>query len=468
MVLEPSPMTILTDTTEQTRDLAWTKRLLERLSEPGFAERLHQDPDAAGAALGMPWSPTRIRPLWDRHFQVAAEDVDPLVRGWQRVIQSRLAIRAQLREEGAIEDPALRAWRERQMRRCTGELGITRAEAIIHAPFTVELSKGCSVGCWFCGLSAGRLEDHLPYTPENAENWRGMLAVLREEIGRGAKWGFCYWATDPLDNPDYERFLDDFQARMGVIPQTTTALAMKDPERTRRVLAQARAGTPVVSRFSVLTPGLLRKIHDTFTPEELLEVELIVQGAGGPVTKAVAGRARTEQVERSRKEGLNVDQEELSGTIACVSGFLVQPMLGRVQLISPCRSVDRWPEGYIVFGERSFTDPESFRRAICDLRDTFMTVSVRDLPRLRPGRVWKIVPSEDGLYAESGLVRVHLRAPQRLPAVHALADLLQAGQHDAATLAMLLFYTSGQAEDYTLADLEQLFQHGILDEEPAP
>lgn len=458
-------MTTLADTSTHVRDLAWTKRLLERLSEPGFSERLHADPEAAGAELGMPWSPRRIRALWDPE---AGDEADPLVQAWKELILGRLAVRNKLREEGAVEDPAMRAWRDRQLHRCAGELGQARSEAIIHAPFTVELSRGCSVGCWFCGLSAGRLQETFPYTPENAAAWQDMLAVLREEIGPGAKWGFCYWATDPLDNPDYERFLDDFHARMGVIPQTTTALALRDPERTRRMLRQARGATPVVSRFSVLSPALLRRVHDTFSAEELMEVELVVQGSGSRVAKAVSGRARTEQRERARKEGLPVDQDVLAGTIACVSGFLVQPLLRRVQLISPCRSGDRWPEGYIVFGERTFDGGEGLRQAIRELRTRWMTLSVTDLPRVRPGRAWRIAPTEEGLVADSGLVQVHLRAPGRAPAARALAELLQAGGHSADTLAMLLLYTQGQAEQLTLADLDLLFQRGILDEEPEP
>ena len=445
------------------QDLAWTKRLLERLALPGFAQRLRQDPEAAGAELGMPWSPQRVRPLWDP--EAASAEPDPLVSGWRSVIQRRLSLRDTLRREGALAHPAMQAWRDRQIQRCAGEMGQARSDSIVHAPFVVELSRGCSVGCWFCGLSAGRLEETWPYSPENASTWRALLAILREELGPGAKWGFCYWATEPLDNPDYERFLEDFQACLGVIPQTTTAAALRDPQRTLAVLHQARAGTPVVSRFSVLSPAQLERVHQAFRPEDLLEVELVLQFEGARTARSVAGRARTEQRERARREGLPVDREELAGSIACVSGFLVRPLEGTVQLVSPCRACERWPDGYIVFGERSFQDPEGFQRAQRELRDRFMVASVRDLPRVRPGRAWRIEPDQEGLVATSGLIAVHLRAPQRLGAVRALAELVAAGEHPAETLAMLLFYTCGQAEELTLADLELLFQRGVLDEE---
>ena len=447
-----------------TADLAWTKRLLERLSEPGFSKRLRQDPEAAGRELGLPWSPARVRHLWDPQ---APGEPSPLATAWRDLIEERLGVRERLRQEGRVGDPVIQAWRDRQVQRCFGELGPSRSESVVHSPFAVELSRGCSVGCWFCGLAAGPLEDVWPYTPDNARTWRGVLEVLREELGPAAKWGFCYWATEPLDNPDYERFLDDFHDRMGVIPQTTTAAALRDPSRTRRLVRRAREATPVVSRFSVLTPGQLLRIHQTFTPEELLEVELVIQGPGSPLAKAVAGRARGQQRERARQEGLPVDQEERAGTVACVSGFLVQMTERRVQLVSPCRACDRWPKGYIVFGERRFADPEGFRQALRSLRGAAMPGSVRALPWVRPGRVWRVFSSDEGLIADSGLVQVHLRAPGRRPGLHALADLLQTGSHDADTLGTLLFYTCGQAEETTRADLELLFQRGVLDEEPA-
>ena len=95
-----------------------------------------------------------------------------------------------------------------------------------------------------------------------------------------------------------------------------------------------------------------------------------------------------------------------------------------------------------------------------------MARTVGDLPRVRPGRVWKLVPTDEGLEADSGLVRVHLRAPRRVGAVHALADLVQAGTQTAETLAMLVFYTCGQDEAVTRSDLDLLFGRGVLDEEP--
>ena len=54
----------------------------------------------------------------------------------------------------------------------------------------------------------------------------------------------------PLDNPDYEAFADDYRAIAGAYPPLTTALALRDPERTRRMLDRFDAD---VCRFSILT-----------------------------------------------------------------------------------------------------------------------------------------------------------------------------------------------------------------------
>ncbi len=135
--------------------------------------------------------------------------------------------------------PAYSKWRQRQMMRLAFEEGKRRAQMAGHAPFAVELSQGCSVGCWFCCVAAQRLEKTFAYTPDNACLWKGVLHALNYMFGlaEGAQHGFCYWATDPLDNPDYERFIDDYRDTMGQLPQTTTAVAMRDVTRTRALLA---------------------------------------------------------------------------------------------------------------------------------------------------------------------------------------------------------------------------------------
>ena len=77
-------------------------------------------------------------------------------------------------------------------------------------------------------------------------------------VGDAAGRGLCYYATEPLDNPDYECFLVDFHAEFGRVPQTTTAAATRDIERTRRLL---RWGQQTFER--VLRRMIERYMHET-------------------------------------------------------------------------------------------------------------------------------------------------------------------------------------------------------------
>ena len=70
--------------------------------------------------------------------------------------------------------------------------------------------------------------------------WHDILSFAKEAIGPAAGWGTCYYATEPLDNPDYEKFADAFYDVFGVVPQLTTAAAMRKPERTKAYLEKAQ------------------------------------------------------------------------------------------------------------------------------------------------------------------------------------------------------------------------------------
>jgi hypothetical protein len=117
------------------------------------------------------------------------------------------------------------------------------------------------VGCWFCGVAAPKFDSTLKYTAQNGQLWRECLGVLAEVYGISARSAFLYWATDPLDNPDYEHFLTDFYDVFGVCPQTTTAQGQKDIERTRRVIQLAHSLGSPVDRFSIIALNSLYRVH---------------------------------------------------------------------------------------------------------------------------------------------------------------------------------------------------------------
>ena len=113
-----------------------------------------------------------------------------------------------------------------------------------------------------------------------------------ELFGPAAQAGFCSWATDPSDNPDYPRFLEDYYAVTGALPQTTTALPLANLDFTRAVLRLSEHYRGLPNRFSILTLNAFDAVHETFTAEELLHVELVLLNRESLTSKAVAGRAQ--------------------------------------------------------------------------------------------------------------------------------------------------------------------------------
>jgi len=456
------------------RDVSHLKRFLERWTmDPKYQAAFARDAQAALTALGLSLTPADVIPLVD---PAQASEVTRLVRAGRRdevptavlryryFIHEKIQHRRALREQTVPADPRLRAWRDRMISRCTGELGAERSDAIVHAPVAFELSQGCTVGCWFCGVAAPRFEHNWPHTEANAALWRESLAVLAEVFGPSAKHGFMYWATDPLDNPDYEHFLTDFYDVLGKCPQTTTAQGQKDIERTRRILRLAHSMGSAVDRFSIIALNSLTRIHEGFTPEELLRVECVPQNKeaaeAGRYLKSNAGRAR----KFASKRGGELVSDDASSTIACVSGFLFNMLDRSVKLISPCNASARWPLGYWVIAEGTFGSAAELRELLQSMIDENIreSLSVLDVIRLRPDV--RLVVDAGRLRVISAGLGLAFDAPQ----AGELAALLAAGTNTAEQIAIRRRSRAAISPAETLAVLDRLFVRGFLDEEPPP
>ena len=144
--------------------VAETKRFLENyVADLEFREALSKNPGKAALERGLKMDPEKIRFLWDASYAFwALSSFQPLtheVLRYRAFMQEKLLHRSLLQEIQCVpKHPAQKLWRERQMNRCLSELGPDAARAMIFTPIAVELSKGCSVGCWFCGLSSGKKE----------------------------------------------------------------------------------------------------------------------------------------------------------------------------------------------------------------------------------------------------------------------------------------------------------------------
>ena len=338
---------------------------------------------SADTAGELDIDPSPLSFLWEPSAPV--DRTAPEYRAFQRINGRGRAYLDFVADDAGATEP-YRAWRARQRARSAFAQGTFMAPFNLHLPFAVELTRGCSLGCWFCGLSASSLTGVLS---TDLDAWEKMLEALGAVFGANAARGFLYWATEPLDHPDYEAYADVFRGVLGRFPNTTTAAALADLDRTRRLIALSRSAEypyPVV-RFSVVSRRQLHRIHAAFTAEELADVDfamvnresVLALAEAGHARKAAAGRPERTEYERRKFDRLKSadGSEDLEiwahRTICCVSGFLIEPVIGRVRLISPEPSSDRWPDGCVVFGEERFEGAGDFAGALDRLVVRHMT-----------------------------------------------------------------------------------------------
>ena len=354
------------------RVYADVKRFRERwIADERFRIALESNPDEAARSRGLVVDPHPLAFLW-RHGALA-DAASPEVGALRRMDQRGREFLAFCADDNGAIEP-YRTWRARQIARAHFAVGSVFAPLGLHLPFAVELTRGCSLGCWFCALSASRLETVLELDPDA---WKSMLLALGRMFGRSAARGFLYWATDPLDHPAYETYAETFRATLGRFPMTTTAAATRDNDRARRLIALASSGRCPALRFSVVSIGVLDTLHAEFTAKELADVDLVFVNRGSLHALAEAGHAR--RTFRSRPHRGASEREKLAKygdadlfshtTIACVSGFLIQPVEGRIRLISPEPASDRWEDGFVVFDEAEFDPDRGLDRALRDMAE---------------------------------------------------------------------------------------------------
>ena len=232
------------------------------------------------------------------------------------------------------------SWRERQIERYQREDPSARGAQITHIPFAFELTNGCSGGCSFCGLSADRLSHKGENSGRSKQIFRSLLKQLHQYCGELAQWGVLYWATDPLDYPQYEAYADSFAEELGQWPSTTTALAETQIERIKAILKSGAIERPWAVRCSMRSSSAYQKLVQKLNDNERALLRLLPQYKQSQSVQAMAGR--TFDPERAKQ------QLEVGGTIACMSGFLISLPRREIQLITPCLAEPLNRNGYRV------------------------------------------------------------------------------------------------------------------------
>lgn len=400
---------------------------------------------------------------------------------YRQFVMNKIAFRDRMRDKLCVPtNKQMAVWRERQINRCNGDIGGANG-SFIHAPICYELSDGCSVGCDFCGLGAGKLKSLFRYTDENAKLFNEVIRGVYDVIGPGAGLGMMYFASEALDNPDYEKFEADYYKVFGILPQITTAVPERDIERTRALIGELAVKKGYVHRFSLRSLDTAKKILDSFTPLELLNVELLPQYEEAPafIPFTVVGNEAKKNNIKSTSDKILRDTGKSSdaGSICCIDGFCVNFVKKTVKLFTPCHMDDNNPNGIAIAAEASFKDGADFKEVLNKLIREYM---VNEMPADEPLRLYdyfdldkfqgrKVLISRYGgekLYLESAAQALKAGAPNSNADMEALIvrviELLQEGKHNKSELVAKAHNDTGADYEVIFYLLMQLWKQGYI------
>jgi radical SAM family RiPP maturation amino acid epimerase len=483
--LNPSPLGLANDA-EPVADAATLphiKRFVEVVNgDPDFRQAALETPGARQRLLdeaGIHLSSEDLAPFWqilERGPESARNQAElvgllaayPLGRLW---IQHRQEMEAKqkesLRDWAPTGHPRITAWRRRNIARVHSESLHGNTQQVFPL-FAFELSKGCSPQCWFCGFHPPKFQGYFAYTDDNRRLWRELLQSAWDLFGVGCKTAATYHATDPTDNPDYFRFIEDYIEIFGTCPQTTTAMPLKDVAWTRQMLRlREQDNDDCPDRFSILSTRIFRQVLKAFTAEELKDVKMAFRNTGSLNSLAHCGRA-VEHPRRLKHADERVATPEGSAemgvvpslTIECTCGYLVNLVERSIKLISPCNASERWPLGYRVHAEGSFQDAAEFRAFIeRSMAEAMPERLEAEAPlAFRPDLAYEAQP--DGFVLTS---RFNRHAVQGSPHLARLGELVHQGglTSKQATDALV---DAGMPIFHAINWLERLYQRGFLDD----
>ena len=367
-------------------DVPYIKYFVENyMADPSFREQMQTRPQETLRERGIPL---------DAKLALEACDVltgharEPQDAGEQnRYLQEYLAYQRELLEkykvrhaDDAYADRGIRLWsRQVYKRSCMESRQVRRNKTHYYYPLMFELGDGCSVQCPFCGVDAPRFKGNFAYTPENARLWKEILEAGVRYLGRIAGAGICYMATEPFDNPDYEKFIYDFRAVTGEVPQTTTATAERHPERIRAFMKELGPDAMQMGamRFSVQTLHQLEKIQEIYDIDELKDVELVTVNPESTSTYSLSGRA-IRLCERMGEKGRG---KFVRYGITCTAGLLVNMARKTMEFVEPELPSEEYPKGYSIRETLTFADADEFEAG---MKRLFETWAREKLPEDRP------------------------------------------------------------------------------------
>jgi len=400
-------------------------------------------------------------------------DKYPLLDLWGRYSKSRSGISQALKHWGSIESSyeIFNSWRNRRIVAAKSELGYFGTQ-IGHPVFAFELNEGCSVGCWFCSFATNKLSATYDYPQERDE----ALSIVRQcsEIfgQKMIMMSLPYYRTEPHDNPYYIDFLKDFEKETGAVLCTSTAITgdIKWVKELLNYYQKREDGSCYFwPRLSILSLPALRKIHTAFSPEEIKDIELLIQVkdhdrpkvTGGRILKDQAGLRDVEDFASLVRDEATLTALAPQGTIACVSGFNINLATREIMIFSPCYTSQKWPHGFRVFGQTSYSDESDFAESIKNLVERCMYISPpRDkLLKFRDDMVFH--QTEDGFDLATPNQRHHFKGKSKYGP---LGQLIAEGTHTYAQVSEILLSQHKVNPIVSRAVIQQLFDDGFIDE----
>ena len=455
--------------------LAEIKRFNERWEgDQLFRERFSKNPTLMLQDYKININPNTVRYIWDEQInrdifiQDSFADTHAELKILQDLVKASNLEKTSVEVLESIMDQGLKNknfkyWRNRQRNRLISQTIRTLNRDAGHYPAAFELSKGCSGGCWFCSVSAEKLQEFHLHTNKSQQEWKYILDFLRKKLGPAASESFCYWATDPLDNADYEKFALDFKEVMNSFPSTTTALSTRNIKRTKEFLklCQKEGGR---TRFSVTSLKMLNDIHKYFSAEELFEIELVLQLDGAMnESKSNAGRARERALKDKRRKDVVDDDQSPS----CVSGFLFNMIDKRIALISPCLPCDRWPNGHRIHEEVTFETSMDVAEIINQMIAKHMSLELNFDHQFQ---IRNDIKLSHGINNGAPALRLTTNCKtiwiNNCTKAEELCNLLSTKKHTPKKIIYIMSQVHGQSYAKTSSILKKLFDYGMIEDDP--
>ncbi len=388
----------------------------------------------------------------------------PLLALWERFTAKRWSYKKVEYKQGLeLKNRAFSAWRKRRIAAVNSELGIY-GHHISHPILSLELAVGCSVQCWFCSFKADKLSKTLNYS-RDGEYFRAISRNLIDIFGQeGAGKALPYHATEPYDTPGYLDFIKEYTKISGSAPCTSTAVT-SNKQWVESLIGFYRPLLLPMPRLSVLSVAALKNIHENHSPEQLRDVELLMQMKESGIPKVAGGKIYGEQKDlRRRKKEEYLKSVIPQGSIECVSGFVINLVEKEIRLISPCYASKKWPLGYRIFDQASFDDEVDLSQVMVKMIEDNMPV---DPPEAMPFKL-----RDDLIFTKekSGFSLVSPFQAYRFinrPVFNALGEVLQKPPQAYGETAEILTEHFGQDLFETQTILRQLYDDGFLAEMPA-